>query len=132
MCSILKSMKKAYLARFNMKPLTRRISCILLGSLGLILTALLLSGHYGLFSVLLVLIALIYLAFELACKRLEEINVKNIFNAFSDLDCCSDKDIRQKMTYSQFENEEISEPMETLQTAEGEILCGENEKEQRV
>ena len=75
MCCKLKKMKRLFIARFNRKPVTKRISCILCWSIGLITAALLLSGQFLCAFAFVTLIALAYLAIVLACKKIEELNI---------------------------------------------------------
>lgn len=63
-------MKQAFLRRFNRKPLNRRIAGILCWTLGLNLTALLLSGKYMLALGLVILSVTAYLALVFACRKI--------------------------------------------------------------
>ena len=78
MCCNLKEMKHLFIARFNRKPITKRISGILCWSIGLIATALLLSGHCLWAFAFVTLVALAYLAIVLACKKIEEVNIHSM------------------------------------------------------
>ena len=80
MCYNLKKMKRLFIARFNRKPVTKRISCILCWSIGLITTALMLSGQFLCAFAFVTLIALAYLAIVLACKKIEELNIHSMVN----------------------------------------------------
>lgn len=63
-------MKQSFLRCFNRKPLNRRIAGILCWTLGLILTALLLSGKYMLAFGLIILSVSAYLALVFACRKI--------------------------------------------------------------
>ena len=78
MYNIFKSMKQFYMARFTRKPLARRITNTLCWSLGLIMAALLLSGHFALAFVLATTIALGYLSMMMLCKKMEAISANTI------------------------------------------------------
>ena len=80
MCCKFKNMKQAFIARFNRKPLTRRISGILCWSVGLITAALILSGCFLTAFAFVSLIAFAYLALVLACKKIEEQNIRCMVN----------------------------------------------------
>jgi len=56
------------------KPVTWRIKRILCWSLGLIMAALLLGGHFTLAFVFATLTAIVYLTFILLCKKMESIS----------------------------------------------------------
>ena len=74
MSRIFKWLKFAYRSRFIRKPVTWRIKRILCWSLGLILAALLLGGHFTLTFVFATLTAICYLTFILRCKKMESIS----------------------------------------------------------
>lgn len=78
MYSLFKKMKKAFIDRFKRKPLIIRIKGILCWSLTLILSALILGGHFLLAAVFATLIALVYMAIVLACKEVEETNLSSM------------------------------------------------------
>lgn len=80
MCCKLKKMKRIFIARFNRKPVTKRISSILCWSIGLITTAILLSGHFLCAFGFMTLVAIAYLAIVLVCKKIEELNIHSMVN----------------------------------------------------
>ena len=78
MCNFFKKVKNLFIERFNRKPVILRIKGILCWSLTLIFSALLLGGHFLLAAVFATLVALIYLAIVLACKKVEETNISSM------------------------------------------------------
>lgn len=76
MCNFFNRMKNAFIARFNSKPLLTRVTGILCWSLALIISALLLGGHFILAAVFVTLVALFYLSIVFVCKKVEEANAR--------------------------------------------------------
>lgn len=78
MCDLFNRMKKLFIIRFNRKPVVQRVTGILRWSIVLILSALLLGGHYLLAAVFATLVALIFLSIVLVCKKVEETNIHSM------------------------------------------------------
>lgn len=78
MCYLFNRMKKLFIIRFNRKPVVQRVTGILRWSIVLILSALLLGGHYLLSAVFATLVALIFLSIVLVCKKVEETNIHSM------------------------------------------------------
>lgn len=78
MCDLFNRMKKLFIIRFNRKPVVQRVTGILRWSIVLILSALLLGGHYLLSAVFATLVALIFLSIVLVCKKVEETNIHSM------------------------------------------------------
>ena len=78
MCDLFNRMKKLFIIRFNRKPVIQRVTGILRWSIVLILSALLLGGHYLLSAVFATLVAIIFLSIVLVCKKVEETNIHSM------------------------------------------------------
>lgn len=76
MCNFFNRMKYAFISRFNRKPILSRVTGILCWSLVLILSALMLGGHFVLAAVFASLVALVYLSVVFVYKKVEEANAR--------------------------------------------------------
>ena len=76
MCNFFKRMKSAFIVRFNRKPILSRVTGILCWSFVLVLSALMLGGHFVLAAAFASLVALFYLAVVFVCKKVEEANAR--------------------------------------------------------